>query len=727
MPIETVSRHQILKGQSSPSLPKKDTVAVPEVPSTVDAATKEWMQQVKHLLERREGQRRGTEGAKVVTFDDLETAGLYSRETQTFTSTKTSGDTIPPGPPTNFKVTAGGSFNLLSWTNPTDADLSYVEVFCHQVNLQEQPIRSEATRLAIIQKPMEVYYHNSLSPTSRYGYWVRAVDTSDNRSQWTPNDTTEAPVVVDPDPLPWQQEIYDLVFGDLAKNPLVLALNEKIEVVGSFWSADTDYYAFDVVIHGGSIWQAKKDNKGRIPVTGSQFWDGPWQDMSQVTANTGRTVVETAEEFESRINAVTAEDGQFVSSIRQYADSVSLSASQTQFKNLISGVVPVHDRNVSYVIGDLVLYAPTGGSSQTYKCRRPSLGFLPTNTNYWTPYGQIGQQVESQAAKLEVLPDTIKSEVSKMTFNMGGGKTTTLASAVQQLAGSYTVRIQGSGNAQYATGFGLALDPATGTSTFAVQATKFFLTDTGVAPTGVFGVDTVKKKVFIKGDLFVDGMIKTNHLAAESITATKIAANAVNANTAIFGTLDADKVNIINLKAGNIVSGTINAQKVTITNLDASKITAGTMGASRILLDGTPLDQLFSGVVWAMDAKNIASGSPADSKMVLNKVGRHVIQISGKLVARAYEVGTPPARWVTFSVVNKTNTRSIYKTFTVNAEVGETKHFSTTIITDDSTPPCKLLVSYSSYKPSHPLTAATVITASLSDCTVFGQTYRTIS
>lgn len=88
-------------------------------------------------------------------------------------------------------------------------------------------------------------------------------------------------------------------------------------------------------------------------------------------------------------------------------------------------------------------------------------------------------------------------------------------------------------------------------------------------------------QVIVGSDMIVDGAIIAKHLSAESVTAEKMAVGAVNMGSAVVtGTLDANRINVINLDASQIKVGTLNAATVRIINLDAGAITTGTLNVA---------------------------------------------------------------------------------------------------------------------------------------------------
>jgi hypothetical protein len=84
------------------------------------------------------------------------------------------GKNLPPGAPTLPFCTPIYRANRLRWTNPTDNDLDYTEIYSSTAN--------DATTGALIgQSATASYLDDNLDSTLRY-YWIRAIDLSGNAS-----------------------------------------------------------------------------------------------------------------------------------------------------------------------------------------------------------------------------------------------------------------------------------------------------------------------------------------------------------------------------------------------------------------------------------------------------------------------------------------------------------------------------------------------------------------
>lgn len=85
-------------------------------------------------------------------------------------------DTIPPGPVTGLATEGWFGSVWLTWINPTDSDLSHVEIWeC------DHDARADAVKVAEVRGTS---YNRHLGSFQGRYYWVRAVDYSGNVSQW---------------------------------------------------------------------------------------------------------------------------------------------------------------------------------------------------------------------------------------------------------------------------------------------------------------------------------------------------------------------------------------------------------------------------------------------------------------------------------------------------------------------------------------------------------------
>ncbi|OQM75601.1 hypothetical protein [Manganibacter manganicus] len=115
--------------------------------------------------------------ARIRAVDKSGNASLYSDEV----SHTVARDTIPPAAPIGLKVSAGIGTAWLKWTANTEADLSFYEVY--ESNSPTTPLPSDDATYKTITGTS--FVHTGLADEITLHFWVRAVDTSDNRSPWS--------------------------------------------------------------------------------------------------------------------------------------------------------------------------------------------------------------------------------------------------------------------------------------------------------------------------------------------------------------------------------------------------------------------------------------------------------------------------------------------------------------------------------------------------------------
>lgn len=99
----------------------------------------------------------------------------------------------------------------------------------------------------------------------------------------------------------------------------------------------------------------------------------------------------------------------------------------------------------------------------------------------------------------------------------------------------------------------------------------------------------------IVAERIVAGTLDANKVNVTNLKANNITSGTMTADRINGGTINANNTNIINIKAGNINTGTLNASQVNITNMNASNITTGTLSADRIGAKSITVDKMIIG------------------------------------------------------------------------------------------------------------------------------------
>lgn len=137
------------------------------------------------------------------------------------------------------------------------------------------------------------------------------------------------------------------------------------------------------------------------------------------------------------------------------------------------------------------------------------------------------------------------------------------------------------------------------------------------------------------------GLFTADRITAGTIDASKINVLNVNAGNVNTGTLDANKVNVTNLKAQNIVSGTLDASKVTVANLSATVLQAGIIDASKVTINNLDASKITVGT---LSADKVKGGTIDANNVTINNIN------AGKITA-----GTLDASKVSVTNLNAGN------------------------------------------------------------------------
>lgn len=236
----------------------------PAIPATSGVTSWEslrrFLEPVKILLEIHEGWRGRSGVDRFVPEGELDT--MFNRVASMDISAFVGNDTDPPGPPTDMLVTANVWGNLITWTNPTDNDLSHIEVWINTVDSV-----TEADLVGVVTVPRSEiggpgqYLHFPSNLNADHYYWIRAVDWSGNYSTWVPTEAMGG----------FLAPAMDTVGQTIDK---VMEILQGSQPVYSDWNIATTYEAGNRVVHGGRTWECYNAVTGVAPTdaTGSNYW-----------------------------------------------------------------------------------------------------------------------------------------------------------------------------------------------------------------------------------------------------------------------------------------------------------------------------------------------------------------------------------------------------------------------------------------------------------------------
>lgn len=347
---------------------------------------KRWMSEMSSWMATREGSL-GDGSGQMVTMADLESLGLVADATkgikESYDFTSSSADPNAPSAPRNLIISPEIWANVLAWENPSDADLSHIEVWV-AVNSQH---RDDASLIAVVTKPNATFTHGAISAQSSYTYWIRAIDYAGNHSPWCPPDA-QGGYVAPPGLENTIHEVLTTLQGRITENQLYQSLTRRIDLIDTD-RYTVDYDLFDTGIIGGLV----------------DFY-----------AEGSRKQLQLQESFNSL--QATAID-----------HLARLNALDSQVSVLIA---KDFDQNDTYAVGDYVRY-----EGKVYKCIEAITSLpapYPTNAGYWVESPDIVTLVSGIQTQVDTITNTITTLVTRDTFDVLASRVTTAESAIIQNA-----------------------------------------------------------------------------------------------------------------------------------------------------------------------------------------------------------------------------------------------------------------------------------------------------
>ena len=524
----------------------------------------------------------------------------------TLTTTPT-GDVTPPALPDAVTILAGYKQLTITWNNPADADFDYVEIFSNTVNNLLTASRAGVARASN-------FVHSALGINQTRYYWLRSVDNSGNRSNFTSvftgttsfidsdifssevmNLFSEAgaygiePVATLPATGDFDGQIkYDTTANKLYRWDTTSSPPAWNDDIFSITSGSVDLASFAAGLEPIAIVNTLPSTSG---YTGAKVvfltTDGK---LYRYTGGAWTTSV-LAVDLSGTLSATN-----FGTDLRP-AEIVAALPSSGNFTGRL--VVLTTD-------GKLYRYTSGGWTSAV-----PAVDVTGTLTN--------SQIADLAATKITgTLSDAQIADLAaaKITGQITGTQITDGAISTPKLsAGSVTT--------DKLTASSITADKI---ATNAITSDKIIANAITTGKLAVGAVTAIEiASSTITADKLAANSITSNALSANSITSAKIAAGAITtdllaANAVTAGKISAGAINTAQLAAGAVTSDKILAGSIQTDRIAANAITGGLIAASGVI---TQVAQITDGVITNAKIANLAvdSGKIGDLAVTTAKIG----------------------------------------------------------------------------------------------------------
>ena len=507
------------------------------------------------------------------------------------------GDTTPPNEPLSLSAVGGSKYITVSWINPADQDLSYVEVWENETNNLATATLIGTSSSTNFMRP------NLANNTTRY-YWARAVDYSLNRSAFTSSVNATTLLITPND------------FND--------AVNDLFQEAGAFG------------IEPVQTLPASGDFDGQLvlllPDITIYRWDETASEWSTdiFTASSVETGSITYTSFASGIEPVGVVDT--LPTVSGYeGPSVVVLTTDGKLYRLVSGAwtAAVNTDDINGTIGEnlfsddlrpieRVATLPTTGLTQGRVVMLTSDNKLYRYTgNAWTsavPATDLTGQVNGTQIADSAITAT----------KIGNDAVTTAKIAV----GAIT---------------------STELGVNAVTSAKIANSAITAAKIGSNAVTTAKiANNAITSSLIDAGAITETKIASGAITTPKIAAGAITASEIAAGSITSSEIAANTISAGNIAAGAVTASEIASGAITTGKLAAGAVTANEIAADAITTDKISANAVTAAE---ITSGAITTAKLAAGAVTAAEISAgavtTGKLAAGAVTANEIAANAIT--------------------------------------------------------------------------------
>ena len=546
------------------------------------------------------------------------------------------GDTIPPSTPSGLSAVGTSKAITISWTNPPDLDLSYVEVW-------ENGSNNLSTAILVGKSSSTNFYRPNLANNSQKYYWVRAVDFSENKSPFTTS-VTATTLLITPNDF---NDAVNALFGEagaygiepVAALPTTGAFDGKLVLL----LPDITIYRWDEATSSWSdqIFTASSVEAGSLTYTSFASGIEPVGVVDSLPTVAG---------YEGPIIVVLTTDGKLYRLVDgEWTAAVNTDDIDGQLgANLFSnGLRPVevvaalptidlYQGRIVMLTTDNKMYRYTGSAWTSAIPTTDLTGQIETAQIADTAItaGKIGaaavttakianEAVTNALIAVNAIDNTKIADAAITAGKIGSDAVTTAKIA----AGAITEAKLGSAAVTTAK---LANDAVTADIVAASAITTTKIADGSISTpkiiAGAITADTIASSA-ITTDKILANAITTGKIAAGAITATEISSEAVTADKILAGSvttakiaagaITATEISSEAITAGKIAANAVTATEIAAGSITTAKIAAGAITATEISSEAITTAKIASG---AVTATTIAAGAVTAGKIAADAV-----------------------------------------------------------------------------------------------------------
>ena len=541
------------------------------------------------------------------------------------TSIASAGDTTPPSEPTFLLATGAYKSVNISWNNPADLDLSYVEIYANTTN-------NLGTATPVGTSASTNFTHYGLENNVTRYYWVRAVDYSLNKSPFTTSVSATTLLIA---PNDFNDAVNDLfteagAFGiqPVSTLPATGAFDGQLvlllpDITIYRWDTATAAWSTDIYtassLEAGAITYASFAT-GIEPV-------GVVDTLPTVTGYVGPQVV------------VLTTDGKLY---RLVSGAWTAAVNTADIDGTIGANLFSDDLRPIERVASLPVTALTQGRMVFLTTDNKLYRYTGTAWTAAVPATDVTGQINGTQIADAAITATKLGTAAVTTAKLANNAVTSNILAANSVTSTSisdgsisTPKLQaGSVTATTIASSAITSDKLSANSVTAGAIEAGAITSTklatGSVTAGAIATNSVSADAIQSGSIITEklavGAVSADKLAANSVTATAIAASSVTAAKIAVGSIESDKLAANSVVAGKVAAGAINTDQLVANAVVSSKILSDSIEARHVQTD-------------AITANKIAASSIIASKIATGAVTADKISVA-ELSAISANLGT---------------------------------------------------------------------------------------